>query len=103
MTRALLIIDVQNDFTEGGALGVDGGDAVAAGITARLRAHPGRYHAVIASRGPRATDIQINQASMLGMAAPSSQLEIEQTDSRRGRSAMAGGGIGLLAGMLIGG
>jgi nicotinamidase/pyrazinamidase len=25
MTRALLIVDVQNDFTEGGALGVDGG------------------------------------------------------------------------------
>jgi nicotinamidase/pyrazinamidase len=50
VTRALLIIDVQNDFTEGGALGVDGGDAVATGITASLRAHPGRYDAVIASR-----------------------------------------------------
>ena len=32
--RALFIIDVQNDFTEGGALGVEGGAAVAAGITA---------------------------------------------------------------------
>ena len=31
MTRALFIIDVQNDFTEGGALGVEGGAAVAAG------------------------------------------------------------------------
>ncbi|HEY4152198.1 MAG TPA: nicotinamidase, partial [Pseudolysinimonas sp.] len=50
MTRALFIIDVQNDFTEGGALGVEGGDAVAAGITAYLRAHPDRYDAVIASR-----------------------------------------------------
>jgi nicotinamidase/pyrazinamidase len=50
MTRALFIIDVQNDFTEGGALGVDGGDAVAAGITAYLRAHPDRYDVVIASR-----------------------------------------------------
>lgn len=50
MTRALLIIDVQNDFTEGGALGVTGGDAVAAGITAYLHAHPDRYDAVIASR-----------------------------------------------------
>ncbi|HEY4226437.1 MAG TPA: isochorismatase family protein [Pseudolysinimonas sp.] len=50
MTRALLIIDVQNDFTEGGALGVEGGDAVAAGITAYLRAHPARYDVVIASR-----------------------------------------------------
>lgn len=50
MTRALLVIDVQNDFTEGGALGVDGGAAVAAGITEYLRAHPDRYAAVIASR-----------------------------------------------------
>ncbi|KQQ28107.1 isochorismatase family protein [Frondihabitans sp. Leaf304] len=37
MTRALLIVDVQNDFTEGGALGVDGGAAVARGITALVR------------------------------------------------------------------
>ncbi len=50
MTRALFVIDVQNDFTEGGALGVDGGAAVAAGITAHLEAHPDRYDVVIASR-----------------------------------------------------
>jgi nicotinamidase/pyrazinamidase len=50
VVRALLIIDVQNDFTEGGALGVDGGDAVAAGITSYLQAHPDRYDVVIASR-----------------------------------------------------
>jgi nicotinamidase/pyrazinamidase len=50
MTRALFIIDVQNDFTEGGALAVEGGDAVAAGITDYLRAHPDRYDVVIASR-----------------------------------------------------
>ncbi len=50
MTRALLVIDVQNDFTEGGALGVDGGAAVAAGITEYLRVHPNRYAAVVASR-----------------------------------------------------
>jgi nicotinamidase/pyrazinamidase len=50
MSKALFIIDVQNDFTEGGALGVDGGDAVAAGITAYLRAHPDRYDVVMASR-----------------------------------------------------
>ena len=50
MTRALFIIDVQNDFTEGGALGVEGGDAVAAGITRYLQAHPDRYNVVIASR-----------------------------------------------------
>lgn len=48
--RALFIIDVQNDFTEGGALGVDGGAAVAAGVTEYLRENPGRYDVVIASR-----------------------------------------------------
>lgn len=50
MTRALLIVDVQNDFTEGGALAVTGGDAVAAGISAFLTAHPGVYRTVVASR-----------------------------------------------------
>jgi nicotinamidase/pyrazinamidase len=50
MTRALFVIDVQNDFTEGGALGVDGGAAVAAGVTEYLRSHPDQYDVVIASR-----------------------------------------------------
>jgi nicotinamidase/pyrazinamidase len=50
MARALFIIDVQNDFTEGGALGVEGGDAVAAGVTRMLVQHPGRYGHVFASR-----------------------------------------------------
>jgi nicotinamidase/pyrazinamidase len=48
--RALFVIDVQNDFTEGGALGVEGGAAVAADITAYVAAHPGRYDVVFASR-----------------------------------------------------
>jgi nicotinamidase/pyrazinamidase len=50
MARALFIIDVQNDFTEGGALGVDGGAAVAAGITRYLSQHADRYDEVFASR-----------------------------------------------------
>ncbi|MEO7349484.1 MAG: isochorismatase family protein [Terrimesophilobacter sp.] len=50
MARALFVIDVQNDFTEGGALGVTGGGAVARGITEYLRQHPDRYDEVIASR-----------------------------------------------------
>jgi nicotinamidase/pyrazinamidase len=49
-TDALIVIDVQNDFTEGGALGVDGGAAVAAGIARLLAEHPDRYDVVIASR-----------------------------------------------------
>jgi nicotinamidase/pyrazinamidase len=48
--RALFIIDVQNDFTEGGALGVDGGAAVAENLTRYLRENPDRYDLVIASR-----------------------------------------------------
>ncbi len=50
MGRALLVIDVQNDFTEGGALGVDGGDAVAVRITEYLRVHKQDYDVVVASR-----------------------------------------------------
>jgi len=50
MARALIIVDVQNDFTEGGALGVDGGAAVAAAITEHVRQHPDDYDVVIASR-----------------------------------------------------
>lgn len=50
MTRALFIVDVQNDFTEGGALGVAGGDAVAAAITSYLAAHAAEYDLIVASR-----------------------------------------------------
>ena len=50
MTRALFIIDVQKDFTEGGALAVDGGAAVAAGISELLARHADYYDAIVASR-----------------------------------------------------
>ncbi|WP_214466348.1 isochorismatase family protein [Microbacterium flavescens] len=50
MSKALFIVDVQNDFTEGGALGVDGGDAVAERITRYLGAHAGEYSVIVASR-----------------------------------------------------
>jgi len=50
MGKALFIVDVQNDFTEGGALGVDGGDAVAARISRYLAAHAGEYDVIVASR-----------------------------------------------------
>jgi len=50
MSTALFIVDVQNDFTEGGALGVAGGDAVAEGISRHLAAHAEEYALVIASR-----------------------------------------------------
>ncbi|WP_424463518.1 isochorismatase family protein [Pseudoclavibacter helvolus] len=50
MSRALLIVDVQNDFTEGGALETDGGAAVAAGITEHLADTSGDYTVIAASR-----------------------------------------------------
>ena len=50
MSRALLIVDVQNDFTEGGALAVAGGDAVAAAVSAFLGSHAADYAVIVASR-----------------------------------------------------
>jgi nicotinamidase/pyrazinamidase len=50
MTRALVVVDVQNDFCEGGSLAVAGGAAVAAAISAHLRAEPDRYAHVVATR-----------------------------------------------------
>ena len=50
MTKALFIIDVQNDFCEGGSLAVEGGAAVASGITNYLVEHQNDYDIVIASR-----------------------------------------------------
>ncbi len=50
MKSALIVVDVQNDFCEGGALGVDGGHDVAAAISILLREQANRYDLVIASR-----------------------------------------------------
>ncbi len=50
MSKALFIVDVQNDFTEGGALGVVGGDEVASRISAHLAEHAGEYTIIVASR-----------------------------------------------------
>lgn len=55
MTTALIIVDVQNDFCEGGALAVDGGNQVAekiaayVGSQARLLSARG-YHYLLATR-----------------------------------------------------
>jgi len=50
LSKALFIVDVQNDFCEGGSMGVAGGAAVAEGITEHLNAHSDDYAAIIASR-----------------------------------------------------
>ncbi len=44
--RALIVVDVQNDFCEGGSLGVGGGAAVAGAITDHLRSAATHYAAV---------------------------------------------------------
>jgi nicotinamidase/pyrazinamidase len=48
MARALLVIDVQNDFCEGGALAVAGGAQVAGKISSYLKTE--KYQLVVASR-----------------------------------------------------
>jgi nicotinamidase/pyrazinamidase len=48
--RGLLVVDVQNDFCEGGALGVEGGAQVARGITHFIAEHAPEYAVIVASR-----------------------------------------------------
>lgn len=52
MSRALIIVDVQNDFCEGGALAVEGGAAVARSVTGLVGADRagGRYRHVVATK-----------------------------------------------------
>lgn len=48
MSRALVVVDVQNDFCEGGSLGVSGGARLAAAISRAAR--DGSYDMVVATR-----------------------------------------------------
>ncbi len=48
--RALVVVDVQNDFVEGGSLGVAGGREVASRISRHLAEHASVYAVVAASR-----------------------------------------------------
>ena len=50
MPRALIVVDVQNDFCEGGSLAVVGGTAVAGAITEHLRTAGAEYAHVVATR-----------------------------------------------------
>ncbi len=52
MTRALIVVDVQNDFCEGGSLAVDGGGAVAESISAAVGSNRagGQYDFVVATK-----------------------------------------------------
>jgi nicotinamidase/pyrazinamidase len=50
VATALIIVDVQRDFCEGGSLAVAGGEAVAAGITDLLEAGGDAYELIVATR-----------------------------------------------------
>ena len=50
MTRALIIVDVQNDFCEGGSLAVGGGAEVAAAITRSLTAGGDDWDHIVATK-----------------------------------------------------
>ncbi|MER6999904.1 isochorismatase family protein [Streptomyces sp. NPDC000410] len=50
MHRALIVVDVQNDFCEGGSLAVAGGADVAAAITDLIGQAPACYRHVVATR-----------------------------------------------------
>ncbi|WP_149259450.1 isochorismatase family protein [Actinomadura sp. K4S16] len=48
--KALIIVDVQNDFCEGGSLAVAGGAAVATAISEYVAAHRSEYAHIVATR-----------------------------------------------------
>jgi nicotinamidase/pyrazinamidase len=50
MKKALFVIDVQNDFCEGGSLATVGGSAVAKKISEYIEKHSGEYELIVASR-----------------------------------------------------
>jgi nicotinamidase/pyrazinamidase len=50
MHRALIVVDVQNDFCEGGSLAVKGGADVAAAVTDLIGDSAGSYRHVVATR-----------------------------------------------------
>jgi nicotinamidase/pyrazinamidase len=50
MRTALIVVDVQNDFCEGGTLAVPGGAAVAVAVSEHLEDHHGDYAAVAATQ-----------------------------------------------------
>ena len=49
LSRALILVDVQNDFCEGGSLPVTGGADVARRISDHVLAHAGDYGAIVAT------------------------------------------------------
>ncbi|MGY2745863.1 isochorismatase family protein [Arthrobacter sp. UYCu723] len=50
MSRALIIVDVQNDFCEGGSLPVEGGSELAAEISEYVDSHHGQFDHIVATQ-----------------------------------------------------
>ncbi|MFJ6155655.1 isochorismatase family protein [Pseudarthrobacter sp. NPDC092184] len=50
MSRALIIVDVQNDFCEGGSLAVSGGADVAGAISEYVDGHHGEFDHIVATQ-----------------------------------------------------
>lgn len=50
MSRALIIVDVQNDFCEGGSLPVEGGADLAGAISEYVDAHHGQFDHIVATQ-----------------------------------------------------
>jgi nicotinamidase/pyrazinamidase len=50
MSRALIIVDVQNDFCEGGSMAVEGGAALAGAISEYVDAHHGQFDHIVATQ-----------------------------------------------------
>ena len=50
MRRALIVVDVQHDFCEGGSLGVPGGGSVAQAISDYAETYAGYYRLIVATR-----------------------------------------------------
>jgi nicotinamidase/pyrazinamidase len=63
VTKALIVVDIQKDFCEGGALAVRGGNAVAVNTAKYLTEHGGEYAVTVATRdwhidpGPHWADV----------------------------------------------
>src|SRR5690349_21381853 len=61
MTRALIVVDVQNDFCEGGSLAVAGGAGVATAISGALASGDGGWDHVVGTK-----DFHIDPGSHFG-------------------------------------
>ena len=66
MSKALLVVDVQNDFCEGGSLAVAGGQAVAKKISDYIKSAD--YDLVVASRVTLLLRIQSRITKPLGQS-----------------------------------